>query len=72
MQERILSDLGEWHCSPDRICCALTEDEIPTSDKRVRFIGVDAYLAAGGTWRQDLIEVHKFASCSAIPPPTAD
>lgn len=53
-QERILSDLGEWHCSPDRIRRALTEDEVPTSDKRVRFIGIDAYLAAGGTLRQDL------------------
>lgn len=53
-QERILSDLDGWHCSPDRIRRALTEDEVPTSDKRVRFIGIDAYLAAGGTLRQDL------------------
>lgn len=53
-QERILGDLNGWHCSPDRIRRALTEDEVPTSDKRVRFIGIDAYLAAGGTLRQDL------------------
>ena len=53
-QERVFADLGEWHCSPDRIRRALTEHEIPTSDKRVKFIGIEAYLTAGGTLRQDL------------------
>lgn len=34
----------------------LTEDAIRVADKRVRFVGVDAYVAAGGSVMRDLFE----------------
>lgn len=55
-QERALADLPEWNISPHSIRRALTQDEIVTSDKRVRFIGLDTYLQAGGFVRQDLFD----------------
>jgi ParB family chromosome partitioning protein len=53
-QERVLAELPEWNRDGDAIRCALTADEVPTSDKRVRFVGLDAYRDAGGVIRQDL------------------
>jgi ParB family chromosome partitioning protein len=55
-QERVLSDLPDWNRSPRLIRSQLTEDEIPASDKRVHFVGVDAYEGAGGTVRRDLFD----------------
>ncbi|WP_454621990.1 ParB/RepB/Spo0J family partition protein [Bradyrhizobium cenepequi] len=40
-----------WH-----IRQLLTETTIPASDKRARFVGVDAYVAAGGAVLRDLFE----------------
>jgi ParB family chromosome partitioning protein len=40
--------------SPRAIRSALTADEIPDTDKRVQFIGLDAYEQAGGTVRRDM------------------
>ncbi|WP_375160796.1 ParB/RepB/Spo0J family partition protein [Bradyrhizobium sp. RDT46] len=40
-----------WH-----IRQMLTETTIPASDKRVRFVGLDAYVAAGGAVLRDLFE----------------
>ncbi|MCW2387110.1 ParB family chromosome partitioning protein [Sphingobium sp. B11D3B] len=34
----------------------LTEDTIRVADKRVRFVGIDAYVAAGGSVMRDLFE----------------
>lgn len=53
-QERVLAQLNSWNCQPHTIRRMLTEHEIETSDKRVRFVGVDAYRDAGGVIRQDL------------------
>ena len=53
-QERVFSCLPEWSRTAHAIKRALTEDEVPSTDKRVRFIGLEAYRAAGGTIRQDL------------------
>lgn len=53
-QDRVLSQLSPWNREPCTIRRALIADEIPTSDKRVRFIGTEAYLSAGGAIRQDL------------------
>ena len=53
-QERVHAELIGWNCQPHTIRRALTSEEIPTTDKRVRFIGADAYRAAGGVMRQDL------------------
>src|SRR5690606_12884648 len=33
---------------PSRIRDLLTEDQVPASDKRALFIGIEAYMAAGG------------------------
>lgn len=53
-QERVYETLTDWNMQPHTIRRSLTEDEVPTSDKRVRFVGLDAYRAAGGVIRQDL------------------
>ncbi len=56
LQERIHDSLTKWNRDPQTIRCALTEDEVASSDKRVRFVGVEAYLAAGGVLRRDLFD----------------
>jgi len=55
-QERVFSELSEYSRHPQTIRRLLTEGEVPASDKRVRFVGIDAYIAAGGTVRQDLFD----------------
>ena len=52
-QERVWE---EGACHPGGIRAALTEGEIPSSDKRVRFVGLDAYEQAGGAVRRDLFD----------------
>jgi ParB family chromosome partitioning protein len=54
MQERVYSQLTSWNRSAHTIRDALTEDEVATTDKRVEFVGLEAYTAAGGLIRQDL------------------
>lgn len=53
-QERVFSDLPDWNRQAHTIRRLLTENEVSTDDKRVRFVGVDVYRAAGGAIRQDL------------------
>ncbi|MFZ5693951.1 MAG: ParB/RepB/Spo0J family partition protein [Pseudomonadota bacterium] len=53
-QERIFSDLPDWQRNASTIRRMLTQGEVPASDKRVRFVGLDAYEAAGGAIRRDL------------------
>lgn len=53
-QERVLAELSGWRLNPQTIRRALTESEVPTSDKRMRFVGIEAYQAAGGAIRRDL------------------
>lgn len=53
-QERVFADLTSWNRQPHTIRRALTETEVPSSDKRVRFVGIEAYIAAGGAFRRDL------------------
>jgi ParB family chromosome partitioning protein len=55
-QERVFNELSEYSRHPHTIRRLLTEGEVPASDKRVRFVGVEAYTAAGGTIRQDLFD----------------
>lgn len=50
-QERVFLDLTELDCDARTVRRILTEGEVRPSDKRVRFIGLDTYLAAGGTVR---------------------
>ena len=53
-QVRLYDDLPSWNPEPHIIRRALTEDEVASTDKRVRFVGLDAYLDAGGAFRKDL------------------
>lgn len=55
-QERVLESLSEYNRRPDVIRRALTEGEIPSSDKRVRFVGIAAVAEAGGAIRRDLFD----------------
>lgn len=55
-QERVLNDLPEWNRSARLIRSHLTEDEIPATNKRVRFVGLAAYEEAGGSVRRDLFD----------------
>jgi ParB family chromosome partitioning protein len=56
-QERVWAEISAYyHQSPQQIRQMLTAGEIPASDKRVRFVTLDAYEAAGGTVRRDLFD----------------
>ncbi|MGH6922862.1 MAG: ParB/RepB/Spo0J family partition protein [Propylenella sp.] len=55
-QERVWNESPAWNLNPRAIKSALTEDEIPASDKRVKLVGLDAYEAAGGAIRRDLFD----------------
>lgn len=55
-QERVFNELSSWNCHPHGIRQALTADEIPVTDRRVCFVGLDAYEEAGGTVRRDLFD----------------
>ncbi|KND18908.1 plasmid partitioning protein ParB [Pannonibacter phragmitetus] len=43
-----------YNVQPWQVRQLLTETTVPTDDKRVRFVGVDAYEQAGGTMLRDL------------------
>jgi ParB family chromosome partitioning protein len=45
-----------YNRQPFHIRQLLTETTVPASDKRARFVGLDAYVAAGGTVLRDLFE----------------
>lgn len=53
-QERVFKELSPHQLRPNLIRRALTEGEVPASDKRVQFVGVDVYRDAGGILRRDL------------------
>jgi ParB family chromosome partitioning protein len=54
-QEQVFEALASyWNKSPDQIKRLLTEKSIPADDKRARFIGIEAYVAAGGAIERDL------------------
>jgi ParB family chromosome partitioning protein len=45
-----------WERSASNLRRLLTEKQISASDRRARFVGVEAYLAAGGTVERDLFD----------------
>lgn len=53
-QEAAFYDAPEWQRSPAALRQRLTEREIGTDHALVRFVGLDAYTAAGGGIRRDL------------------
>lgn len=55
MQESVWQSLSEWQKdNPSTIRRALTETDIPCADRRVIFVGLEVYEAAGGAVRRDL------------------
>jgi ParB family chromosome partitioning protein len=55
-QERVFTETAAWNLHPRAIKEALTEGEIPATDKRVKLVGLDAYTEAGGAVRRDLFD----------------
>ena len=53
-QERVHADLASWQRTPETIRRLLTQALTPVTDRRVRLVGLDAYLAAGGRVQRDL------------------
>jgi len=53
-QECVLNQIGQWSDDADDIRRALTQDDIPATDKRARFVTVAAYEEAGGAVKRDL------------------
>ena len=54
LQERVYAELPDWNRDATSIRRALTTDDVPVSDKRVRFVGLDTYESAGGSILRDL------------------
>ena len=52
-QEQVWRDLG-WNKSADMIRRLLTQAHVPAHDRRVAFVGLEAYEAAGGLALRDL------------------
>jgi ParB family chromosome partitioning protein len=56
-QERVWeSTQHEWERSALSLRRVLTEKQVSASDRRARFMGVEAYIAAGGTLERDLFD----------------
>jgi ParB family chromosome partitioning protein len=53
-QEAVWEQLQPWDRKPQSVRRMLSEEDIPATDKRVRFVGLDAYEAEGGAVRRDL------------------
>ena len=53
-QERVFGQLQDWQRTPDTIRRLLTHALIPATDRKVIFVGLNAYTAAGGTVQRDL------------------
>jgi ParB family chromosome partitioning protein len=56
-QEKVWDSLRhDWERSPHNLRSLLTEKHVSASDRRARFVGVEAYVAAGGTLERDLFD----------------
>ncbi|MGH9770203.1 MAG: ParB/RepB/Spo0J family partition protein [Candidatus Acidiferrales bacterium] len=53
-QEAIWDQLPPWNRKPQIVRQILAAEDTPASDKRVRFVGLEKYEAAGGTVHRDL------------------
>lgn len=53
-QEQVWKNLSSWDSQPWTIRRQLTQNTVPASDRRVLFIGVEAYEVAGGAMQRDL------------------
>lgn len=53
-QENVWAGLSQWEQNRNGIRRALMQDTMTADDKLVRYVGLDAYQAAGGTVHRDL------------------
>jgi len=53
-QEQVFDQLGEYNRSPSAIRRWMTEAKVSATDRRAVFVGVDAYVEAGGAILRDL------------------
>ncbi len=53
-QERAFFDAPDWARTPERLRAQVMQAHIPDTDKLVRFVGIDAYMEAGGAAAPDL------------------
>ena len=53
-QERVFGQLQDWQRTPETIRRLLTHALVPATDRRALFVGLDAYVAAGGALQRDL------------------
>lgn len=69
-QERVFSEIQSRHNSFTRrdILQMLTHDKVRTTDRRFKFVGEDAYIAAGGQITRDLFDAEGegYATDSAL------
>ena len=67
-QERVWNELPEWDRDNAGIVRRiLLKEEIPATDKRVRFVGLDTYEAAGGLVTRDLFSEGEDGASVADP-----
>jgi ParB family chromosome partitioning protein len=55
-QEEAWANLPDWNRSPSRLKQALTSESVALSDRLAVFVGVEAYMAAGGAVLRDLFD----------------
>ena len=55
-QEAVWENLPAWDCQREDIHRALLPQQVPSHDRRVRFVGLEAYEAAGGAIIRDLFD----------------
>lgn len=67
-QEAAWAELPEWNRTPHSIRRVLAKEAVPANDRLAVFVGVDAYLAAGGGILRDLFgeEEEGFLSDSGL------
>ena len=56
-QEKLWDNLPSWNRQPSAIRRLLTQAHVEAADRRARFVGIDAYVAAGGNVLRDLFEL---------------
>ncbi|MGE0531901.1 MAG: ParB/RepB/Spo0J family partition protein [Hyphomonadaceae bacterium] len=54
LQEKAFFDAPEWQRTPDQLKARVTQAHVAETDKLARFVGVDAYVEAGGAVASDL------------------
>ena len=66
-QEQVWDQVNNsQHISAHHIRRLLTEDTIPATDRRVRFIGIESYTEAGGHVMRDLFSADVMAGCRIL------